>query len=128
MNKIDPQALPGEPGNPSYFTGAVTLKTMAVGPEVTPNKVLRVEFSTGARTNWHSHTGVQILFVAEGRCRFQQWDGPVQEAGAGETIYISAGEKHWHGASPEGPMVHVALNIDFDTKWLEPGSDEQYGA
>jgi hypothetical protein len=65
--------------------------------------------------------------VAEGRCRFQQWGGPVQEAGVGETIFIPAGEKHWHGATPEAPMVHVALNIDFETEWLEPVSDEQYG-
>jgi quercetin dioxygenase-like cupin family protein len=127
MNILDPQSLPSNPGEPSYFTGAVTLKRMAIGPDVAPNKVLRVEFSPGARTNWHTHTGVQILFVAEGRCRFQQWDGPVQEAGVGETIFIPAGEKHWHGATPEAPMVHVALNIDFETEWLEPVSDEQYG-
>jgi quercetin dioxygenase-like cupin family protein len=126
MNAIDPKSLSADPGNPSYFTGAVTLKKLAVGPEVAPNKLLRVEFAPGARTNWHSHTGVQILFVAEGRCRFQHWDGPVQEAGIGETIYIPAGEKHWHGASPDAPMVHVALNIDFETKWLEPVSEEQY--
>ena len=126
MNTINPQSLPGEPGNPSYFTGAVTLKKMAVGPEVAPNKLLRVEFSPGARTHWHTHTGVQILFVAEGRCRFQAWDGPVQEAEAGETIFIPAGEKHWHGATSEAPMAHVALNIDFETEWLEPVSEEQY--
>ena len=71
-------------------------------------------------------TGVQILFVAEGRCRFQHWGGPVQEAEAGETVYIPAGEKHWHGATPEAPMVHVALNIDLETEWLEPVSDAQY--
>lgn len=126
MNTINPNSLPGEPGNPSYFTGAVTLKKMAAGPEVAPNKLLRVEFAPAARTNWHSHTGVQILFVAEGRCRFQHWAGPVQEAGAGETIFIPAGEKHWHGAPRDAPMVHVALNIDLDTEWLEPVSEEQY--
>ena len=126
MHILDLQSLSGEPGDPSYFTGAVTLRKMAVGPEVAPNKVLRVEFSPGARTNWHTHTGVQILFVAEGRCRFQHWGGPVQEAEPGETVYIPAGEKHWHGATPEAPMVHVALNIDFETEWLEPVSDDQY--
>ncbi len=128
MHTLNPTTLPSDPGSPDYFAGAVTLKKMAVGPEVAPNKILRVEFAPGARTNWHTHTGVQILFVAEGRCRFQQWDRPVQEAGVGETIYIPAGEKHWHGAPADSPMVHVALNIDFETEWLEPVSEEQYQA
>lgn len=130
MNILTPQSLPSEPADPNYFTGAVFLRKMAVGPEVAPNKILRVEFAAGARTNWHTHTGVQILFVAEGRCRFQAWGGPVQEAGTGETVFIPAGEKHWHGAAPGAPMVHVALNMalnmDFETEWLEPVSDEQY--
>jgi quercetin dioxygenase-like cupin family protein len=126
MNVIDSKSLPGEPGDPSYFTGTVTLRKMAVGPDVAPNKILRVEFAPGARTNWHTYTGVQILFVAEGACRFQHWGGPVQVAATGQTIYIPAGEKHWHGATPDGPMVHVALNIDLETEWLEPVSEEQY--
>jgi quercetin dioxygenase-like cupin family protein len=128
MHTLNPTTLPSDSGSPDYFAGAVTLKKMAVGPEVAPNKILRVEFAPGARTNWHTHTGVQILFVAEGRCRFQQWGGPVQEAGVGETIYIPAGEKHWHGAPADSPMAHVALNIDFETEWLEPVSEEQYRA
>lgn len=125
MHILNPSSLPAEPGSPDYFAGAVTLKKMAVGPEVAPNKILRVEFAAGARTNWHTHTGVQVLFVAEGRCRFQHWGGPVQEAAAGETVFIPTGEKHWHGASPDGPMAHVALNIDLETEWLEPVSEEQ---
>jgi 4-carboxymuconolactone decarboxylase len=46
----------------------------------------------------------------------------------GETIFIPAGEKHWHGAPPDSPMAHVALNIDLETEWLEPVPDEQYRA
>src|SRR3954463_1633258 len=85
MHTLNPTTLPSDPGSPDYFTGAVILRKMAVGPEVAPNKILRVEFSPGARTTWHPHPGGQILFVAAGRCRFQQWGGPVQEAGVGET-------------------------------------------
>jgi len=128
MNIINPTTLPSNPASPDYFTGSVTLKKMAVGPDVAPNQILRVEFAAGARTNWHTHTGVQVLFVAEGRCRFQQEGGAVQEAGVGETIFIPKGEKHWHGATPDAPMAHVALNIDFETEWLEPVSEAQYRA
>lgn len=126
MNILHPKKLAGTPGNPDYFTGAVTLKPMATGPDVQPVKLLRVEFAPGARTNWHTHSGVQILVVVEGRCRFQHEGGPIEEAGPGETIYIPKGEKHWHGATPEAPTVHLALNIDLETDWLEEVPEEQY--
>jgi len=126
MKILDPASLPGKPADPSYFTGAVTLKPLATGPDVAPNQILCVEFPAGARTNWHTHTGVQVLFVAAGRCRFQAWGGPVQEAASGAAIHIPAGEKHWHGATPDAPMAHLALNIGLETDWLEAVSDEQY--
>jgi len=126
MKVLDLAAIPSNPVDPAYFTGAVGLQTLAAGPEMAPNKLLRVTFPAGARTHWHSHTGVQILIVVVGRCRFQAWGGEVREAGVGETIYIPAGEKHWHGASREGEMSHLALNIDLETDWLEPVTDGQY--
>ncbi|HYO12605.1 MAG TPA: cupin domain-containing protein [Thermoanaerobaculia bacterium] len=126
MHAIDPTKLSGNPGNPDYFTGAVTLRKMAADTDVVPVQLIRVEFSPGARTNWHTHSGVQVLFVIEGRCRFQHQGGPVEEAGPGETIYIPKDERHWHGATPEAPMVHIALNIDLETTWLEPVPEEQY--
>jgi quercetin dioxygenase-like cupin family protein len=125
MNTFPPQSLPDNPGNPDYFTGQVTLRPLPTGG-ADPVKFFRVEFAPGARTNWHTHSGVQVLFVAEGRCRFQHEGGPVQEAGTGETIYIPAGEKHWHGATRDVAMVHVAVNVDLETEWLEPVTDEQY--
>jgi quercetin dioxygenase-like cupin family protein len=126
MFEIDPKTLSGNPGNPGYFTGAVTLRKIAADQDVAPVQLIRVEFNPGARTNWHTHSGVQVLFVVEGRCRFQHEGGPVEEAGPGAAIYIPPGEKHWHGATPESPMVHVALNIDLQTDWLEPVPEEQY--
>jgi quercetin dioxygenase-like cupin family protein len=110
-------STPGTPGNPAYFTGGVTLKK---APEdCGPAELIRVEFAPGARTHWHTHSGVQLLFVLAGRCRFQAWGGEIQEAGTGETVYIPPGEKHWHGATPEAPMVHLAVNLNLETTWLE---------
>jgi quercetin dioxygenase-like cupin family protein len=124
---LDPKAIEGKPGQPDYFIGHVVLRPLG-GTEPPSNvKLFRVEFPAGARTNWHTHSGVQVLQVAEGRCRFQHAGGPVQEAGPGSTIWIPAGEKHWHGATPDAPMVHVAVNVDLETSWLEPVTDEQYG-
>jgi quercetin dioxygenase-like cupin family protein len=126
MRTVDPTALEAKTGNPDYFTGQVVLRTMAATDPPTNVKMFRVEFAACARTNWHIHSGVQVLVVLEGRCRFQHLGGPVEEAGAGETIHIPAGEKHWHGASADAPMVHLAINIDAETDWLEAVAEEQY--
>jgi 4-carboxymuconolactone decarboxylase len=128
MRTVDSTQIEAKPGNPGYFTGQVTLRTMAATDPPTNVKMFRVEFAAGARTAWHTHSGVQVLTVLEGRCRFQHEDGPIGEAGAGEMIHIPAGEKHWHGATSGAPMIHLAINIDAETDWLEPVTDEQYGA
>jgi len=124
MKAFDATSLPTNVGDPNYFTGDVTLRPF---PTPGPVKLIRVEFGPAARTHWHTHSGVQILFVAEGRCRYQHEGGPVEEAGVGETIYVPKGEKHWHGATPDAPMVHIAMNIDLETEWLEPVTEEEYG-
>jgi len=64
--------------------------------------------------------------VLEGRIRIQRWGASPEEAAAGDTIAISPGEKHWHGAAPGGIGVHIAMNVDAATEWLEEVSDEQY--
>ncbi len=126
MRIVDLAQSEANPGNPDYFTGRVTLRRMISTDPPTNVKMFRVEFTAGARTHWHTHSGVQVLAVLEGRCRFQHDGGPVGEAGAGEVIHIPAGEKHWHGAVPDTSMVHLAINIDAETDWLEPVTEEQY--
>ena len=128
MRIIDRANIEAKPGTPNYFTGQVMLRAMAATDPPTNVQMLRVEFAAGARTAWHKHSGVQVLVVLEGRCRFQHEGGPVGEADAGEMIRIPAGEKHWHGATPDAPMAHLAVNIDVETDWLEPVTEEQYRA
>ena len=52
------------------------------------------------------------------------------EAHAGQVVYTPPGEEHWHGATPEGFMAHIALyegTADGDgATWLEHVTDEQY--
>jgi quercetin dioxygenase-like cupin family protein len=61
----------------------------------------------------------------------QSWGGPVQEIRAGDTVWFAPGEKHWHGAASLTAMTHIAMQEAQDGRavdWLEPVSDEQYGA
>jgi 4-carboxymuconolactone decarboxylase len=90
-----------------------------------------VTFEPGARTAWHSHPRGQILIVTTGAGRVQSWGGPIEEIRAGDVVRIPAGRKHWHGASPQASMTHIAITEHRDgtrVQWMEKVSDEQYNA
>ena len=86
----------------------------------------RVAFEPSARTAWHVHTGVQVLLIIEGRCRVQKSGEPIHEVVAGGAIRIEPGERHWHGATPDAPMTHLALNINAATEWFDQVTDAEY--
>ena len=91
----------------------------------------RVTFEPGARTAWHSHPLGQTLIVTSGVGRVQRWGDPVDEIRPGDVVWIPAGQKHWHGASPTTGMTHIAIVERLDGKsvdWMEKVTDEQYAA
>jgi len=119
---------PAEGGDPKTFTGDVTRTTLARDTAGTPVNVYRVEFEPGARTHWHTHDGPQWLFIVAGRIRVQKIGEPATDVVAGDAIVIQPGEKHWHGATPAERGVHLAVNVNAKTNWLEPVTDADYGA
>jgi quercetin dioxygenase-like cupin family protein len=44
----------------------------------------------------------------------------------GDVIHVGPDEWHFHGASPEAPMLHVAVNGGGPPDWGEPVLDEDY--
>ena len=70
----------------------------------------RVTFSPGGRTNWHKHAVGQILYVLSGVGRYQLEGQPVQEIQAGDSVVIPPKSRHWHGASPNQMMCHLAIS------------------
>src|SRR5690606_4168365 len=60
----------------------------------------------------------------------QHWGGSVQEVRPGDVVSIPPGVKHWHGASPEAAMTHVAVSErpadGQGTVWMEEVTDVQY--
>ena len=118
--------------NPDYFTGTVWMDPIVETKAPARVRAVKVSFEPGARTAWHTHPLGQTLAIVSGVGRVQTWGGPVREVRAGDTVWIPPGEKHWHGATPEHAMEHVAMQEADDSgehvKWLEPVTDEQYGA
>ncbi len=118
---------PTGPGDPKTFTGSARTTRLASDDTATPVHVYRVAFEQGGRTNWHTHSGPQWIFVTDGRIRVQVWGQPPQDVAEGDAVLIAPGEKHWHGAAPGSQGIHVAVNINLKTEWLEPVSDAEYG-
>ncbi len=118
-----------KPAPVAYFSGNAYLKPLVVADEQTNCSVSEVLFGPGVRNNWHTHPSNQILLVKEGVCFYQEEGQPRRAFQPGEAINILPGVKHWHGASPDGPMMHTAININTEkgtVNWLEPVTDEQY--
>lgn len=121
-------AFPLARAGPDTFSGEAYTSILADSAGNPPTRVYYVRFQPRARTHWHSHTGTQILLVQSGACRLQRFGGPVETHGPGAEIRIPPGVRHWHGAGPDGPMVHVAVNLGNErTDWQEAVSEEAYG-
>ncbi len=112
--------------DPRTFSGRAQVKKLAAAEDGVPVVVYRVEFEDGGRTNWHVHTGPQWLLVIEGRVRVQTWGGTRRDVVTGDAVAIAPGEKHWHGAAPGSRGIHLAVNLNVTTEWLEAVTDRDY--
>jgi quercetin dioxygenase-like cupin family protein len=116
-------------GGPDRFTGSVRVQSLFDAKEPARSTGGQVTFQPGARSRWHTHPLGQTLIVTDGVGWIQQWGGPVQVIRKGDVVWISAGVKHWHGATPTTTLTHIALQEQLDGRtvdWLEPVSDAQY--
>jgi len=120
---------PSSKGSAEYFTGTVRIDPLFQTPAPARAAGASVTFEPGARTAWHTHPLGQTLIVTAGFGRAQRAGGPVEDIRPGDVVWFAPGEKHWHGASPETAMTHIAIQEALEGKvvdWLEKVSDEQY--
>jgi quercetin dioxygenase-like cupin family protein len=114
------------------FTGEVFVDQIFRGDGNSQLVVSLVRFTPGARTNWHRHANGQLLRCVDGVGYVATRDGRVVRMQAGDTVWTSAGEDHWHGATAGTMMCHYAIldasGDDDATTWLEPVTDEDYAA
>jgi quercetin dioxygenase-like cupin family protein len=116
-------------GAPDRFTGSVRVQSLFDAKEPARSSGGQVTFQAGARSAWHTHPLGQVLIVTEGVGWIQQWGGPVQPIRKGDVVWIPAGVKHWHGATPTSRMTHIAFQEQLNgttVNWLEKVTDEQY--
>lgn len=132
MKQIQPQTSKGPA---EWFTGDVYPTIVLVGEAPSKVRAGSVHFAPCARTAWHSHAVGQYLHVTEGVAFVQERGGERAVLKPGDTIYTAPGVEHWHGASPDSFMVHLAIweapvggGEEPETKWGEHVTDEAYNS
>lgn len=116
-------------GPDDWFTGSVRIDPLFQKEASTRASGALVTFEPGARTAWHTHPAGQTLIVESGLGWVQREGGPIEEIRPGDVVRFDPDEKHWHGASPNKAMSHIAIQEEVDgaaVVWLEKVSDEQY--
>ena len=122
-------AQPSTKGPAEHFTGSARIDPLFSANTPSHTSGGSVAFERGARTAWHSHPLGQTLIVTAGRGRIQQWGGQVEEIRQGDVVSIPPGVKHWHGATANTSVTHIAIQESLNGKtveWMEKVSDEQY--
>ena len=122
---------PSTKGPAGLFTGEVWFDVVAKGDEPSRIRVNTVRFAPGARTAWHRHAVGQTLHVTDGVGLVQARGGEVIEIRPGDTVHTPPGEWHWHGATPDDFMVHLAMwegpaGNEPETEWAEHVTDDEY--
>lgn len=121
----------GTQASKEWFIGRVWVNMNINPTDVYNATIATVSFEPMARTNWHSHSKGQILFVIEGVGYYQEKGKPIQLIKKGEVIKIPKDVVHWHGASHGSEMKHIAIITEVNqdtTEWLQPVSDKEYNS
>ncbi len=113
-----------------YFIGNSYLKMLGNTGGV---GLANVTFEPRCRNNWHIHKatkgGGQILICIEGEGWYQEDKKTAQSLKVGDTVFIPANVKHWHGAKKDSWFSHIAVEVpgeNTSNEWLEPVTDEEY--
>jgi quercetin dioxygenase-like cupin family protein len=115
---------PTTKGPSDWFSGDVYVDAIAQA-HAAPLTIAAVHFTPCAHTAWHHHTIGQTLYVTEGVGYVQSRGGALITIRPGDVIRINGGEEHWHGATAENFMLHLAIT-EGDTVWGNHLTDEEY--
>ncbi|UWQ91894.1 cupin domain-containing protein [Rhodobacteraceae bacterium M382] len=120
---------PTRRANPNWFTGRVWQTSVCATTDPSRVRATQISFEPGSRSAWHSHPLGQILFVQSGMGLIGHQDGRTCLIRAGDSVWISPGEKHWQGATPDASLELFEIQkaeSGYVTTWMSYVSDEEY--
>lgn len=120
---------PSQAAPEAYFTGKVRIDSPFKGTESANISGAIVTFEPGfpQRLAYSSSW-------SDADCDARAWmvtgvGAEIQDIHQGDIVWIPEGIKHWHGATPENAMTHIAIAESLNgssIEWLEKVTDEQY--
>lgn len=127
MNNSRADGVSWVPAPSEHFTGDVLFGDLSSSHDPDGLNVLGVKFAPGARTDWHSHPGGQVLYVVSGSGLVVSEAGERLAMATGDTVTTPPDELHWHGADPVSPMHHLSITSGGATVWSDRKvTDEEY--
>ena len=128
--QITRNSVATNPGPADWYTGTVYIDAVAAPSTGSRLSASSVHFTPGARTAWHTHPNGQTIYVTEGVGLCQRRGGPVEVIRPGDRVFFEPGEEHWHGATSNRFMTHLAmLEVDENgnnATWGAHVTDEEY--
>jgi quercetin dioxygenase-like cupin family protein len=111
-------------------TSAATLIELLKADSIFPFNMASATFAPGKRLDWHKDPNGQVLVITDGTGYYQERDKPKQLVRKGDVIKSAPGVEHWHGASSEIGMTHIAITpaSENGTVWLQKVTNAEYGA
>ena len=112
-----------------WFHGNVMQDSIIEAPEPARVRAVKVSFEPTARTAWHTHPLGQTLFVVSGIGLVGLRNEAPKIIKIGDSVWIPPEEEHWHGATKDSSMEHIAIQEALDGKvadWLEQVLDKDY--
>ena len=126
QNTIFPK---GDKAPADYFTGTAWVRMLLPNDSTLNCQIGNVIFEPGARNNWHTHPGGQILLATDGIGYYQEKGKPIQLLRKADVVNIPPHVEHWHGASPDSEFTHIAINTNTQkglVVWLQRVTDEEF--
>jgi quercetin dioxygenase-like cupin family protein len=120
----------GEKAANVHHVGNVWLNELSPADSVFTYSTSLATFDPGARLDWHSHPGGQILLITEGTGYYQEKGKPKQTIRKGDVVKCQPGVEHWHGATPQSGVTYLATSPTQKGKtiWLKRVTDQEYGS
>lgn len=119
----------GEKSPNVHHVGNVWLSELSAADSTFTYSTAVAIFDPGARLDWHTHPGGQILIITDGVGYYQEKGKEKQTVRMGDVVKCQPGIEHWHGATPESGVTYIATSpvLKGKTIWLHRVSDAEYG-
>lgn len=115
-------------GPADRFVGDVWVEYF-VNDTITDFLASRVLFEPNARSNWHYHSGKQIIFAIDGEGYYKEKGKPIKVLKKGDVVVIEPGTVHSHGSVHSKKFTQAVMMNDIgkkeSTTWLTRVGEEE---